>query len=177
MDAGLRRRFGKIRVLLIDADGVLTDGAVYLGEGGQTLRRCHERDWTSLREMQQRGIDVLIWVSPEDALISDRARAAGLGTATMTPEERVALVHRAVARYGCGYDNLGVISADPADLPVIGLVGLACTVEGASPGVREAVDYVSTARGGEGAVREIAELIKSLSRRSRASREQSRNRA
>lgn len=175
MDAGLRRRFGKIKVLLIDADGVLTDGAVYLGEGGHTLRRCHERDWVALQELQSHGVDVLIWVSPGDALISDRAAAAGLGTATMTPEERVALIHRAVARYGCGYDNLAMISVDPADVPAIELVGLACTVAGAGEPVKEAVDYVSGLRGGEGAVREIVDLIRSSSRRSRHNREQAKS--
>lgn len=175
MDAGLRRRFGKIKVLLIDSDGVLTDGAVYLGEGGRTLRRCHERDWVALQELQDRGVDVLLWVSPGDALISDRAQAAGLGTATMVPGERVALIHRAVARYGCGYDNLAVISADAADVPVMELVGLACTVSGASELVREAVDYVATLRGGEGAIREIVDLIKSSSRRSHRGREQAKS--
>lgn len=175
MDAGLRRRFGKIKVLLIDADGVLTDGAVYLGEGGSTLRRCHERDWLALQEMQERGVDVLIWVSPGDALIADRAQAAGLGTATMALEERVALIHRAVTRYRCGYDNLAVVSADVADVPVLELVGLACTVSGASELVREAVDYVATLRGGEGAVREIVDLIKFSHRRSRSERGQARS--
>ncbi len=148
-----------IKLILLDVDGVLTDGAVVIYGNGSESKRFHIRDGIALVWAQRAGLKVgLLSARHSDTTIQ---RAAQLG---------ISMVHQGVASKAATYEQIVadtmLIDADVAymgddivDLAVLKRVGLSAAPSDAVSEVRSCVDFVSTCRGGEGAVRELVETI------------------
>lgn len=160
IDPELARR---IRVVVLDADGVLTDGGIYVADGEREpfgLRRFHVRDGVGIHMLRRAGVHVAIVSGKLSRAV--RARAADLGLEEVhqvDPYEKLPTVEALLERAGASWDEAAYLADDLADLAVLGEVALPAAVPGAAREVRAAAAWTSTAAGGEGAVREFAEAL------------------
>ncbi|MFT4826102.1 MAG: 3-deoxy-D-manno-octulosonate 8-phosphate phosphatase (KDO 8-P phosphatase) [Halioglobus sp.] len=148
-----------IKLLVLDVDGVLTDGSIYYGNSGEELKSFSIKDGLGIKMLQQAGINVAIITGRQSAIVTRRANELGIVDIIQGREDkRSALVelctHRNLDLSDCAY-----MGDDLPDLSAIISAGLGLTVADASKPVLDAADWVSRADGGDGAVREACEFI------------------
>ena len=154
---------GRIRVVILDADGVLTDGGIYVSDGEREPfegRRFHVHDGVGMLMLRRAGIVVAIVSGKLSEAV--RSRAAGLGLEEVhqvDPHDKLPTVEAVLERAGADWDDTAYLADDIADLPVLGQVGLPCAVANAAREVREVAAWTSQVPGGSGAVREFAEAL------------------
>jgi YrbI family 3-deoxy-D-manno-octulosonate 8-phosphate phosphatase len=157
--AALLDRARRVRLLCVDVDGVLTNAGMYYGPDGEVMKRFNTRDGMGLARVREAGVAVAI-ISTEDSAIV-HARAAKLridDVFTGAANKRLA-VDALCARYGLALDEVAFIGDDLNDLPALECVGFPCAVADAAKPVLAVAAYVTGKRGGEGAVRELCELL------------------
>ncbi len=153
----------RIRVVILDADGVLTNGGIYVADGEATpfeARKFHVRDGVGLMMLQRAGLKIAIVSGKVSPAV--RARAADLGIDEIhqvDPFDKLPVVELVLQRAGAGWEQAAFIGDDLADLPVLRTVGLPATVPDAATEVTTEARWISSAAGGEGAVREFAEAL------------------
>lgn len=160
LPAHLIQRLRPIRLLCLDVDGVLTDGHLYfLGDGRWSQRFC-VRDGYGLKLLQSSGVEIAL-LSGGD-VPSGRARAESLGIrhAYFGISDKVAVFHDVAGSLGLLPDQAAFIGDELPDIPLLRGVGFAATVPDAVVEVRRVVHYVTHRPGGDGAVREVADLIR-----------------
>src|SRR5262249_10649861 len=155
----LEDKAASIRLILLDVDGVLTDGAVVMYGDGLESKRFHIRDGIALVWAQRVGLKVGILSARHSATTNQRAAQLGIslvyqGVASKAPAFDQILNDTAVTDAEVAY-----MGSDIVDRAVLKRVGLSAAPSDAVPEVRSLVDFVSTRCGGDGAVRELAELI------------------
>ena len=153
----------RIRVLILDADGVLTDGGIYLsaeGNEGGGLRRFHVQDGMAVHMLGRAGVEVAIVSGRESGALRARARELGIREVhTVGPFEKVRTVEGILGRAGADWPEAAYLADDLADMAVLERVGLPAAVANAVPEVRERTIWRGRVPGGEGAVREFAEEL------------------
>jgi 3-deoxy-D-manno-octulosonate 8-phosphate phosphatase (KDO 8-P phosphatase) len=159
-DAALARR---LKLVGFDVDGVLTDNGVYIGLVGDhpvEFKRFHIQDGIGIRMLRSAGLAVA-WVSGrESAATALRARELGVDELIQDPTARkLPAFEDLLARRGLSWDACAFVGDDLADLPLLTRVGLPIAVANGVSEVKDAARIVTTAAGGQGAVREVAELI------------------
>jgi len=156
--ATLDAAFKRIRLLLCDVDGVLTDASVFIG-GMQELKRFNIRDGLGLVRLRRAGLKVG-WISgrPSPAT-TRRARELKIDFLRQGKGSKVCAVESLLAQTGFRWDEVCYMGDDIIDLGVLKRAGLAVAVANGVAEVRAAADYVTQASGGHGAVREVVELI------------------
>lgn len=152
-----------LRLVGFDVDGVLTDNGVYLGQVGDhavEFKRFHIQDGLGVRLLRAAGLPV-IWLSGrESAATALRARELAVDELIQDPTARKLPAFAALlARRGLAWEECAFVGDDLADLPVLTRVGLPIAVANAVAEVKAAARVVTTVPGGQGAVREVAELI------------------
>lgn len=154
----LARRLRRVKLFLCDVDGILTDATVYMG-GGVETKRFHIQDGLGLRFLQRFGIQVG-WVSarPSEAT-TQRAEDLKVNHLIQAPDNKAVLVASLLAKTGMGWDETLFMGDDLVDLPALMRVGVAVTVPAAVAEARRVADYITRAGGGDGAVREVVELV------------------
>lgn len=157
-------RAGRIRLVALDVDGVLTDGGVYLGatDAGERveMKRFEITDGLGVRLMQEAGIEVAIITGRESAAV--RLRAAELGISECHQDASAAklpILRALMERLGFAWEEVAFLGDDLADLPVLRRAGLPAAVANAVAEVRAEAAWTARRRGGEGAVREFAEAL------------------
>ena len=160
LDAALARR---LKLVGFDVDGVLTDNGLYVGMVGDhpvEFKRFHIQDGLGVRMLRAAGLAV-VWVSGrESAATALRARELAVDELIQEPTARKLPVFEALlARRGLAWHECAFVGDDLADLPVLARVGLPVAVANGVPEVQAAARLVTTVPGGQGAVREVAELI------------------
>ena len=160
LDATTARR---LKLVGLDVDGVLTDNGIYLGTVGDhpvELKRFHIQDGLGVRMLRSAGLAV-VWVSGrESAATALRARELEVDELIQDPTARkLPAFERLLERRQLEWEECAFVGDDLADLPVLARVGLPVAVANAVAEVRSAARVVTTVPGGQGAVREVAELI------------------
>ena len=160
LDPELARR---IRVVILDADGVLTDGGIYVADGEREafeLRRFHVHDGVGILMLRRAGITVAIVSGRLSRAVRTRAAELDLEEVhQVDPFDKLPTIEALLARHGARWDEAAYIGDDLADLAVLGEVGLPAAVPGAAAEVRAAAAWTSRKAGGTGAVREFAEAL------------------
>lgn len=148
-----------VRLLLVDVDGVLTDGRLFLGEQGQEHKTFHVRDGHGLRMLMATGVEVGIISGRESAVVHHRARDLGISHVIQGCQDKRAAALALLAH--CRLDTTAgaFIGDDVIDLPAMAIMGLAVAVADAHPLVIAMSHWTTRAGGGRGAVRELCELI------------------
>jgi len=148
----------RVRLLLCDVDGVLTDATVLVGEESE-MKRFHIRDGLGLVALRRQGLKVG-WISNRPSPATTR-RAKELKIDFLKQEKgsKVRVVESLLAKTGFRWDEVCYVGDDIVDLGVLNRAGVAVAVADAVAEVRAAADYVTSADGGHGAVREVVELI------------------
>ena len=148
-----------IKALFTDCDGVMTDGGMYYAESGDELKKFQTRDGVGLAMLQRAGLVVGIITSESVELVKRRAAKLKLDEVHVGVSDKLRVIDDLCAKYSLTREQVAYIGDDVMDLPVIQAVGFGCSVSDAMPAARLAASYVTHAAGGEGAVREVAELI------------------
>lgn len=148
-----------IELLILDVDGVLTAGEVFLGDGALELKAFHVRDGTGLRAWREAGKQAAIITGRTSKAVQTRAEELGIDAVVQGVADKSAAFRRLVAESGMGAEQAGYIGDDLPDLGPMTECGLAVAVADACPEVIAAAHQVTRAAGGRGAVREIIELV------------------
>lgn len=149
----------EIKMFLMDCDGCLTDGGMYYSEMGDELKKFNTKDGMGIRLLRERGILVGIITGENVALNRRRSGKLGLDILEEGVQDKLSIIIRLCRQYGIELKNVAYVGDDLNDLDVIKEVGFGCCVADGIEKVKQSADYVTMAMGGQGAVREVAELI------------------
>jgi len=155
----LRERAAKIDFILMDVDGVLTDGRVLMLSNGVETRSFDIHDGHGIRMAQRVGIGFGIISGRESSVVEERARSLGIEEVHQSVFRKGELLDGILERRALTPESVCFIGDDLIDLPVMRRVGLAAAPASARPEVREAAHYVSRLDGGRGAVRDVIDLV------------------
>ena len=155
----LDRRARALSWLLLDVDGVLTDGRLHLAASGEVFKSFHVRDGLAVKLARAAGLSVGILSARESAIVAARAADLGVDEVLQGHEDKGAAFRELLERRGLEPAAVAFVGDDLQDLPVLGAVGLSAAPSDAAAEVRAAVDFVTAAGGGRGAVRELVERL------------------
>lgn len=149
----------RVALMGFDVDGVMTDGSLYFGPGGDEIKVFSSLDGHGIKMLQQAGIVVAIVSGRSSDALRRRAENLGIGELHMGIEDKRAILGGIAQARGIGLDRAGYMGDDVVDLPVLRACGFSATVADGHDEVKRRVDYVASCGGGRGAVREVCELI------------------
>lgn len=153
-------RAADVRLLILDVDGVLTDGRLYYGPDGSEYKAFHARDGSAMKGLMASGIPIAIITGRTSAAIDRRAAELGVPHLFTGAEDKAAALAVLAERSGVDPAHMAHAGDDLADLTLFARTGMAFAVPDAHPAVLARADYVTTASGGAGAVGEICDLIR-----------------
>ena len=159
ISSDLQRRLKRIRLLLLDVDGVLTSGAIIHTDDGQEVKSFHSHDGLGLNLLMNAGIRVGIITARRTQALIHRCNNLGIDLIYDGVEDKAAALKEISDNLGLDTSEISFAGDDLLDLPVLKRVGLAVAVANARLEVKEAAHMVTSARGGDGAVRELCEAI------------------
>ncbi len=149
----------KIKLLLLDVDGVMTDGRIILDSRGNETKAFHVRDGHGIKLVQKAGITVGIITGRSSEVVNMRARELGITEVHQGAKDKMAAYDAIVSKYGLRDDEVAYIGDDDVDLSIFKRVGLAAAVADADPSVKPHVHLMTKSQGGRGAVREVINFI------------------
>ena len=149
----------RVRLFLVDVDGVLTDGGIIFDGNGVETKRFHVRDGHGIKMMQRAGIEVGIITGRKSEAVRIRAEELGISRVRQGAFDKVAAWREILDETGIPAAESAYVGDDIVDLPLMRQVGFAATVADAEEYVQSEADFVSSRRGGHGAVREIVEFV------------------
>ncbi len=157
--AALRERLARLKLMIFDVDGVLTDGSLWYGEQGEMFKRFNALDGHGLKMLATSGIKVALVTGREGPIVDRRAAELGLGDVLQNVRDKGAVLTELVARYHLTFEESGFMGDDLIDLPAMQRAGFAASVPDAPAYMTQAAHWVSTKSGGKGAARECCDLI------------------
>lgn len=168
----LRRQLGSIQLLVLDVDGVLTDGGLWFDAEGQLSKRFDVRDGLGIRLLQQAGIDIAFLSGGQGGATEVRARQLGINHCLVGIKDKPAALTALQNHVGVSVEQTAFLGDDLNDLAVRPVVGLLFAPADACQPVRRGSNAVLRRQGGHGAVRELAErILKARGRWGRLSRD------
>jgi len=157
--ASVERRASHIKLLLMDCDGVLTDGRLWLLENGDEQKTFHARDGQGISLFHRAGLKTAIISGRTSSAVERRAQDLGMSYVRQYAKDKIKAFDEIMAEAGVSIDECAYIGDDLADIPVMLRVELAVAVADAVVEAKQAAHYVTELRGGHGAVREVTDLI------------------
>jgi len=148
-----------IRLFATDVDGVLTDGGMYYAESGDEWKKFNTRDGMGIKLLQRAGIITAIVTQERTKLVARRAEKLAIPELHQGAMDKLTVIREMAARHGLALKQVAYIGDDINDLEALKEVGFSATPADGMPQIALAVDYVCQKKGGEGAVREIVEMI------------------
>jgi 3-deoxy-D-manno-octulosonate 8-phosphate phosphatase (KDO 8-P phosphatase) len=155
----IRRKAQRIKLLLLDVDGVLTDGGIVVDDEGEEIKRFDVRDGHGIRLLIRSGIDVGLLTGRSSRVVKHRARDLGIRMVYQKVFNKIDAYQKIKQRKRLTDREVAYVGDDIVDLPILRRVGLSVTVRDAWEGLRDEVDYVTRQKGGRGAVREVVEIL------------------
>jgi 3-deoxy-D-manno-octulosonate 8-phosphate phosphatase (KDO 8-P phosphatase) len=149
----------RIELLILDVDGVLTDGRLYFSSRGEALKVFHVRDGHGIKLLMSAGIAVAAFSGRRSAAVAARMRELGVPHVVQACSDKVAALHRLTVGLNIDALNCACLVDDTPDLPLMSAVGVAGAVADAHPVVLSAAHWIAKANGGEGAVRELCDAV------------------
>jgi 3-deoxy-D-manno-octulosonate 8-phosphate phosphatase (KDO 8-P phosphatase) len=159
MDAALRERAASIRLLVLDVDGVLSDGKIYLDADGKESKAFNARDGLGIKALQRAGIEVAVITGRVSEPVNRRAADLGIRHVYQGCERKLGPFMELLEATGLDPREACFAGDDWIDIPVLMRAGLAITVPNAEPRVKQYAHWVTSREGGDGAVREICNLL------------------
>ena len=164
----LLSRLARVRLLGLDVDGVLTDGGLFYTESGEELKRFHVKDGQGLKLLMASGVEVAIISASRSQSTVHRARVLGIRHVFLGVEDKLTALVALCSVLDLSLDQVAYAGDDLNDLPVLRAVGVPLSVADGMPENRAAAVYVTSLNGGNGAVRELCDLICQARREQRA---------
>jgi len=155
----IRDRAAKVRLAVFDVDGVLTDGKLCYSDDGRELKSFHVHDGFGLKRLMANGIEVAIITSRMSHMVTERTAELGIAHVYQGQENKLACYEQLIHALKLAPEQTSYCGDDLPDLPVMQRVGLAIAVANAHPWVHERARWRTRQRGGEGAAREVCDLL------------------
>ncbi|MCB9846204.1 MAG: HAD hydrolase family protein [Phycisphaeraceae bacterium] len=149
----------RVRLLVLDVDGVLTDGSIYLDDQGNETKRFNVRDGLAIKVWQEAGLGIAIATARSGTAVRHRMRELGVATLIQGSMNKREALRSIEQRTGVPLNEMAYMGDDWPDLAPMAAVGYAMAVADAAPEVRNAAAWCSTRPGGRGAVREAIEHL------------------
>jgi len=159
LDAALKERASKIRMLVLDVDGVLTDGKLYFDHAGNEMKAFNTRDGMGMKALQRVGIEVAVITGRKSEAVAHRMSQLGIEHVYQGREDKLDAFLNLLEITGLDAQQVCFAGDDWIDLPVLMRVGLAVSVADAEDHVKHQAHWITRRNGGHGAVREICNLI------------------
>jgi 3-deoxy-D-manno-octulosonate 8-phosphate phosphatase (KDO 8-P phosphatase) len=155
----MKERIAQIRLLLLDVDGVLTDGRIVFDANGVESKFFNVKDGHGIKLVQRAGITVGIISGRKSQVVANRAAELGIGHLYQNFLDKLAPYRELLAKTGLRDEQIAYVGDDVIDLPLLRRVGFAAAPADAVPEVLQHVHYITRNRGGWGAVREVCDLL------------------
>ena len=155
----LHERAAAIRLLVLDVDGVLTDGRLYFSAQGEALKAFHVRDGAGIVQLRKLGVMVAIISGRNSPAVDFRMRELGVSYVKQGISDKQAALQELLQEVNLSPQAVACVGDDTPDIPMLKLARLAVAVQDAHPQVRAAAHYITQLPGGQGAVREVCDLI------------------
>lgn len=149
----------KIRLFATDVDGVLTDAGMYYSESGEEMKKFNTRDGMGIKLLQRAGLITAIVTQERTKLVARRGEKLAIPEVHQGVMNKLELIRDMAGRHGLSMEQVAYIGDDVNDLEALKAVGFSATPADGLPQVAAVVHYICTKKGGEGAVREIIEMI------------------
>jgi 3-deoxy-D-manno-octulosonate 8-phosphate phosphatase (KDO 8-P phosphatase) len=148
-----------MRAAIFDVDGVLTNGTLWIGEQGESLKAFSVLDGHGLKLLRQGGIEPIVITGRDSPAVRRRVADLGLAHAAYGAADKLAAAEAMLASLGLEWPDVAAIGDDWPDLPLLARAGFAAAPPNAHAEVRARVQHVTAARGGAGAAREFCDLL------------------
>jgi 3-deoxy-D-manno-octulosonate 8-phosphate phosphatase (KDO 8-P phosphatase) len=149
----------RARALVLDVDGVLTDGRLYYAAKGESLKVFHVRDGYGIKAVAKAGITIAIISGRKSAHVAKRARDLGIKHVFQGVADKIRVLEKLAAKLGLPLEQFVAVGDDTPDAPVLAAVGLGIAVADAHADARAAAQLVTRNAGGHGAVREVCDWL------------------
>lgn len=149
----------RIKLVVFDVDGVLTDARLILGDDGQEYKAFNSRDGHGIKMLQRHGVAAAIITGRTSQVVEHRVRDLCIHYAYQGCEEKLPVYRRLLADLGLKTTEAAFVGDDVVDLPILLAAGLAVAVQDAHPLVKRHAHWITPSAGGRGAARELCELI------------------
>jgi len=155
----LQEKIKPVRVLILDVDGVLTDGEIIIDDAGRETKHFNVRDGHGLIMLMRYGVEVVLLTGRTSQVVSHRALDLGIKEIYQGVFNKLTVFEEILRKKNIVPAATAFVGDDVVDVPVLRRVGFSATVADASADLKNVVDYVTEHKGGRGAVREICEII------------------
>lgn len=159
MKAALMEAAQHVKLLAMDVDGVLTDGRLFFASEGDSLKAFNSQDGHGLKMLMSSGINIAIITGRKSEIVARRAAELGIEIVLQGREDKLTALSEVLTTLKLNMTEAAYIGDDLPDLSAIQAAGVGIAVANAASGMGERADYVTIARGGEGAVREVCEYL------------------
>ncbi|NPA32320.1 MAG: HAD-IIIA family hydrolase [Aquificae bacterium] len=155
----LRDRAKKLKLLISDVDGVLTDGTLYYTEGGETIKAFSVLDGVGIKILQRMGIRLAVISGRSSPALSVRLKELGIDEVFLNTNDKLPVYLELLRKYSLKDEEVCFVGDDVVDIPLMKRAGFAVAVRNAVPDVKRLALYTTMSPGGRGAIRELAELL------------------
>ncbi|WP_404403119.1 3-deoxy-manno-octulosonate-8-phosphatase KdsC [Idiomarina seosinensis] len=155
----LFQQFEQVKLLVLDIDGVFSDGRIYLGNDGEELKAFHTRDGFGLKALINAGFQVAVITGRESDIVRRRMQHLGVQHIFQGQDDKSTAFQQLLGELALDEPQVAYVGDDVPDLALIQRAGLGIAVNDAHPAVQQNAQYITRCRGGFGAVREICDLI------------------
>jgi 3-deoxy-D-manno-octulosonate 8-phosphate phosphatase (KDO 8-P phosphatase) len=159
LDDKLIAKIRSIRLLILDVDGVMTDGRIIMDHAGREIKNFDVKDGHGIKVLMRYGIDVILVTGRRSTVVEHRARDLGIGEVHQGVTNKLEIGDTILRNRSMNYEQIAFVGDDIVDIPLLRRVGFSAAVADAAEDVRECADYVTIRKGGRGAVREVCEII------------------
>jgi 3-deoxy-D-manno-octulosonate 8-phosphate phosphatase (KDO 8-P phosphatase) len=155
----IQEKLKKIKMLVLDVDGVMTDGRIIMDSDGREMKNFNVRDGHGLVMIQRHGIQVAILTGRTSTVVEHRARDLKITEVYQGALNKKEVFDRILQKNNLTAEAIAYMGDDIVDIPVLKMVGFSVAVADAVDLVKKTVDYITVNSGGQGAVREICEML------------------
>lgn len=152
-------RARNIALMAFDVDGILTDGTLFVGAGGEEFKAFNSLDGHGMKMLRENGVAIAIITGRNSASVAMRARELGVTHLYQGVQDKLAACDDLLGKTGLRQDQIGYMGDDLPDLALLSRCGFAATVPQATDAVKQVSHYISTRDGGHGAAREVCDFI------------------
>tara|TARA_B100000029_G_C17573346_1_gene957393 strand:- start:1437 stop:1961 length:525 start_codon:yes stop_codon:yes gene_type:complete len=155
----LLEKAANIKLIVFDVDGVLTDGKLYIGEDGNEYKAFHVRDGHGIVMLMETGCNVAVITARSSNIVAERMSSLGIKYVYQGKKNKGEVLKKLINKLNLTASEVAYVGDDIIDLPAMKEVMLPVAVADAHPEVRKLAEYITKSNGGQGAAREICELI------------------
>lgn len=159
MKKNYKEKLKGIKLLILDVDGVMTDGRIIMDHEGHEIKHFDARDGHGLKIIQRYGIEVVLLTGRKSEVVNHRARDLRIKDVYQGLVNKKDVLEEILQKHNLPASAVAFLGDDIVDIPVLKRVGFSAAVADALDVVKKSVDYVTEHKGGRGAVRELCELI------------------